>query len=99
MEGVRDCAQEYDIQMQVLYGAAWTQQQWKKTIQEEQTLGSKGILLLYPERFLSVSRTDEQTYAAMPACVVPMSRTRAFRFRRRLTAQMCSRMMWFPTAN
>ena len=66
MEGVRDCAQEYDIQMQVLYGAAWTQQQWEKTIQEEQTLGSKGILLLYPERFLSVSRTDEQVYAAMP---------------------------------
>lgn len=66
MEGVRDCAQEYDIQMQVLYGAAWTQQQWEKTIQEEQTLGSKGILLLYPERFLSISRTDEQAYAAMP---------------------------------
>ena len=37
MEGVRDCAQEYDMQMQVLYGAAWTQQQWEKTMQEEQT--------------------------------------------------------------
>ena len=84
MDGVRDCAQDHECLIHVLYGSAWTQQQWEDMIQEEQSLGSKGVLLLYPERFLSVQRNDEQlaaSYTTMPVLYYSEQNYMCFPFR------------------
>ena len=70
MEGARDCAQDYHLQLDIQYGFAWSEQQWSQTIQEEKDLGSDGILLLYPERFLSIQRNNETLSRTYPVPVL-----------------------------
>lgn len=70
MEGVRDCAQDYHLQLDIQYGFAWSERQWSQTIQEEKDLGSDGILLLYPERFLSIQRNNETLSRTYPVPVL-----------------------------
>ena len=70
MDGVRDCAQDYDLQLDVQYVSAWSEQQWNQAMQEEKELGSDGILLLYPERFLSVHRNDKTIFRTYPIPVL-----------------------------
>lgn len=72
MDGIRSCARNENIAVNVVYGSEWDEQEFIQKVEEEQQLGSSGILILYPENFL-VSKNDTESFALRKSTILSLS--------------------------
>lgn len=56
--GIRDCARDNGVLLDVVYTDDWQQQTLLDTIQEEKMLGTEGIFVVYPSRFFKQNRSE-----------------------------------------
>lgn len=59
MDGIRSCARNENIAVNVVYGSAWDEQDFTQKVEEERQLGTRGVLVLYPEDFLVIQDNTE----------------------------------------
>lgn len=67
--GINDNARAKNTKINMIYGSEWSKEKFEETIKEERKLGSKAVLIVYPERFVNDYENKElSTY--LPAVVL-----------------------------